>query len=642
VPHGYGVGIACKGVKVSDAQPVSKALVSLAVLHVEWDVHRRSYFDNVVDFAVEAMRESGRRDYDQQQVSQAMQDVFAISVQPAVVGAILARVVAHGQGARLKNGRFRLHEDATSGSLGQVRASLAREQQKLVSTLRAFVENDFGLEWDEEMASEELFEFVERNAPRLLRQLVRGPEASRSEDGPGLAQVAVAKWIELISGQEPDQYAYLGNVVKGSMLATAVFGGHAGALTEKFKRTILFLDTPVLLDALGLHGRTEEAVARDIFALATDQGARLACFDDTLAETRGVLLSAADGFGRDHARPRRMSLALVEMSLSREDIRDLAAGLEQHLAALGVSLIARPSIDPRKSVDESALEALLRKRIAYERNPTAVVHDVNVAVAVRNLRQGYGNDRLERCGALFVTTNVRLVRAIHAFPDFAGSGYPLAISLTRLAETLWVKNPVKAPDLPHNRLLADCYAVLAPAPEVWEAYDREIERLGARGSITFEQVALARHSRIAVEAVAVSAARRGGFDPSDAKAALEAAEQHAVATEREKVTALEQRLSQFEARDKRLSESIQRRGRFVARLGRWVTFCIAAVAVGAIFLSVDLPQVVRVVCGVVAGLVTVAGGATRFGARVGEWFRSVYHRRAYRRLLEMASGGPDA
>ena len=622
---------------MSDAQPVSRALVSLAVLHVEWDAHRRSYFDNVVDFAVEAMRASGRPDYSQEQVAQAIQDVFAFSVRPAVVGNILTRVVAHGQGIRLRDGRVRLRSVAPSGSLVQARTSLAREQQKLVSTLSAFVAHEFNLEWDDEEASQELFEFVERNAPSLLRELVRGAEASRPKDAPRLAQVAVAKWIELISEREPDQYAYLENVIKGSMLATAVFSGNEGDFAEKFRGTLLLLDTPVLLDALGFHGETEEAVALDIFELSLDQGARLACFEDTLAETRGVLLAAADGFGRP-PRSRRESIALVKRSLSREDIRDLAGNLEGSLAALGVVIVTRPPIDSRTSIDEKALEASLRKKITYDRNPTAVVHDVNAVVAVRNLRKGT-SDRVERCGALFVTTNVTLVRVVREFPGLRGSGYQLASSLTRLAEILWVKNPVKAPNLPYNRLLADCYAVLSPAPEVWEAYDREIERLAARGTITEEQVALARHSRVAVEAVAVSAAKRGKFDPSDAKAALVAAEQHAAAKELEKVAALEERLRHFEDRDRWLRESIQRESRRRALLGRSLVFGIASIAVGAALLSVEMPQVVRVLCVIVTALVAVGGGVSGFGAMVGEWFGAVYRGRAERKLLGVAVQG---
>lgn len=633
-------------------QPLSKALVSLAVLNVEWDAHRRSYFDNFVAFAVQAMRADEQPSFDDNEVAQSMREIFGITVQPAAVGAILGRVAAKRLGHRLPNGRFALADDASSGGLEQARARLSREQENLVLSLQTFAEREFGIDWDEDTARLELFEFVERNAPGLLRQLVRGLSAPPVQAGSRLSQIAVARWIESTSRLEPNQYSFLENLIKGSMLATAVFGGHAGAADEPFRRTTLYLDTPVILAALGFDGEPQRDVACDVMRLARGQRATLACFEDTVTETRGVMLSAALRVARGYDGVHRVSLALVESGATRVEIEARAYALESELASLRVEVRTRPGINQSRAVDEVAFQDRLATKVRYDRNPAAVVHDVKAIVAVRELRRGRNSDRIERCGSIFVTTNADLVLTVRKYPEFSvENSYPYAVTVARLAEILWVKNPVVSPDLPYNRVLADCYTVLAPPPAIWAKYDREIERLNENGAITLEQVALARHSRAAIDTLVLDTALTGHFRPEVVQNALRMAEMHASEGERRRadnlaqnvqerdrrIDVLESRVDEYVQLERAALQLVDRRAAGIALVMRGATWGLAAIVLLVPVFMESLPGWVRTASLAVAVLVALAGGVSGPSRRTGEHFASLYRRRHERRSAALRS-----
>ena len=82
-------------------------------------------------------------------------------------------------------------------------------------------------------------------------------------------------------------------LVKGSMLASVVYLDSPGNPGKPFANTNLYLDTPILLAALGYHGPEAESSMSETLDLAYSMGARLASFDDTISETRSVLQGCA-------------------------------------------------------------------------------------------------------------------------------------------------------------------------------------------------------------------------------------------------------------------------------------------------------------------------------------------------------------
>lgn len=70
-----------------------------------------------------------------------------------------------------------------------------------------------------------------------------------------------------------------------------------------------------------------------------------------------------------------------------------------------------------------------------------------------------------------------------------------------LTTLVWLKKPMRAPDLPRKRIIADCYAAMNPPPHLWKRYLQEIERLQKKGDISDEDYYLLRYSSEASNAL---------------------------------------------------------------------------------------------------------------------------------------------
>jgi hypothetical protein len=226
--------------------------------------------------------------------------------------------------------------------------------------------------------------------------------------------------------------------------------------------------------------------------LLQELGARLACFDRTRAEVRGVLQGAQlYGTGRSSA----VGDYFREKGLKRSDIELIIAGLSDALAAHKIRVVAPPGYTQHPFVDEDALRGVLERSIRYWGEGT-MQHDLDAIVAVHRLRGGRTQELLEESKAIFLTTNTKLVAASREFfrLDEDGFSWPHAISDTVLATLMWLKKPMRAPDLPRKQILADCYAALRPNQGVWNQWLHEIEQVAKSGSYTDTQLDIMRYS----------------------------------------------------------------------------------------------------------------------------------------------------
>ena len=184
-----------------------------------------------------------------------------------------------------------------------------------------------------------------------------------------------------------------------------------------------------------------------------------------------------------------------EKGLKRSDIELIIAGLPDALAAHKIRTVAAPGYTERPFVDEDALREALERNVRYRSDGT-MQHDLDAIVAVHRLRGGRTQELLEESKAIFLTTNTKLVAASREFfrLDEDRFSWPHAISDTVLATLMWLKKPMRAPDLPRKQILADCYAALRPNQGVWNQWLHEIERVAKSGSYTDAQLDIMRYS----------------------------------------------------------------------------------------------------------------------------------------------------
>lgn len=150
---------------------------------------------------------------------------------------------------------------------------------------------------------------------------------------------------------------------------------------------------------------------------------------------------------------------------------------------------------------------------------------------------------------------------------------PLAISDWDLTNLTWLKKPLKAPDLPRKRLLADCYAGVQPSDKFRSALNREVERYAEMNVCTPEDVYVLRHSlevrRLALD---LTASDENAFTEGTVQEMLELYRQRILEKEKAAREAAERQAQQLEeeirertAKETAKNAEIENRAVIVAR-----------------------------------------------------------------------------
>lgn len=481
----------------------TELLTTLALINVNWEVDRRSYLDNFVPFLLEAIRDPKVHGWSEAEAQAQLERTFGLAVPTKVVGSLLRRAARRGLAVR-DNNRYVLTTEGRGDGLTPVaaaRADCRRQQRNLACALATMVAARFGLQWTVEEAEEALASYIEQHAVPLLAASTRGVSIQPLEVPLGTEYI-VSIFVAEIAERDPEQFKYLDQMVKGSMLASALYVSVQGDVNRRFSNTTLYLDAPVCLKALGFEGSEAEIAARQVISMAIRQGAIVACFEHSVKEMVGVLDSAKTALTTGARRTDELGVLahLRASGCTPSDVELIIERIEQRIGSLGLRVEATPPYRDHLGVDEVALEEELQKKVGYLHHPSLLT-DLNSLTAIHRLRQGRSPRQLERCRAILVTDNDRMSAVGRSFFDRNEHQWPVVIMENDLAALVWVKEPQSFPDLPRAQVIADCYAALSPSRALWQKVSQEIDRLQARGAITEDDVAILRYSHEASTAI---------------------------------------------------------------------------------------------------------------------------------------------
>lgn len=461
-----------------------RAITSLAVLKVNWDELRRDYLENYMPFLAEALRASENDRVSLPDVTERLRALIGFDVPQGVVRTLLGRAKKSGH-VRLANGVFHIDRAAIpSEPLARKEGDLRRDCESLVLKLAAFASERFGETWSGMEAERALLGVIDSFAAPLLTAARSGERPLPPSGEEGSARYIAAAFIEDAYDRDTDAYRYLETVATGAVLASAVYYEDANAVKESASELTVYLDTPLVLDGLGVNGEHYKTPVVELLDLMDDQGIRAYMLRRTYDETMGVLDAHGGRTGRQRLDVGR---GPIRGTMSPSDALLLADQLEDHLRKLGIRVVDQPSYDERWGINESALDDRLQKAIDYV-NPGARTHDTQALATVYALRRGGRPARLEKAGSIFVTTNRKLAWTAQDF--FREEHYretqraPVCIVADEFATRLWLKTPNDAPDLPARQLLARAYAALQPSDAIIEKYLEEAKRLRDAGTIT--------------------------------------------------------------------------------------------------------------------------------------------------------------
>ena len=481
---------------------VSQSIISLAVLKVNWDTLKKDYLENFVPMVIECIRLSESDVISLGQLQDDVNSRFGLNIPQNVIKLILNRIkkrkyicIDHGIYKRITTSfdQTNFHE---------TQQKVLRMHESVVNNLLKF-SSDLGLSWEQEDSEQALQTYINENQFPILVNGEKYPElvppASHSVKN---AKFVIAKFIKYLIDTHSSDFDYFKTIVKGNLLANAIYLSDPNKANKKFHNTSIFFDTSFLLYSLGYAGEARKAPCAEFLSMLYSTNADLKCFRHTFEEMHGILDRCASlirsGKIKDSYGPSMEYF--ISTGVTESDILLLMANLERNLNALHIRVVEKPEYCVESLINEAGLDKELTLRVGYL-SDLAKQRDVDSISAVMRLRRGLSSYEIEECKALFVSTNYSLVATANRFlaDESTSSSIGPAILDCVLTNRLWLKTPLQAPNFPEKRIIADCYAAMQPSADIWKKYLDKIESLKSNNFITTEDYYLLRHSLEAKE-----------------------------------------------------------------------------------------------------------------------------------------------
>jgi hypothetical protein len=352
----------------------SRIIASLAVLKANWDELGHDYIENFLPFVAETIREAQSPQISLPDIQNTVVRRFGLRIPQGALKTILGRCVKRGF-IKPQN-RIYVRDGRALESLSFVldQADAVRKHTALEDKFVNFCKEKYKVEWTREIANTALLEYLQDRSPSILAAAIQGSPIVATTQFVKNSDFLVNSFIRHLSTDDPEGFAFLETVVKGSMLANALIFPEMGKIRRHFEGVEVYFDTGFILGAIGLEGSSRKESCGELLTLLYAQGAVLLIFEHTRDEVIGVLDAAGKAL-RSGKKPAHLEFFeyLADRDFRPSDIELIIARIGESLRSLRIILRRRPEQKHAYGLDETKLEATIDAEIRYrnERAKTA-------------------------------------------------------------------------------------------------------------------------------------------------------------------------------------------------------------------------------------------------------------------------------
>jgi len=559
--------------------PLNRSLSSLALLSLQLD-ENKDYLDYLRGFIVEAIDHLNGTPFNANSIREIIQNEFGLIIPDATILICLKRLQANQIIQRTADGQQFQGMNLPKSDFPEKRKIAQGKINNVIDKLREFAQERYQKQWDERETEAALTKFVRDYSIDFVRfEQVRSPlpelDASTASEN-----FIIAKFIKDCELNKTRIFENIKVLVESHILAYALLCPDLeNSAKVGFAGVNFVLDTRLVLKALDLETPIDTENITGLLRTIKALKGVLRIFPETIEEIRSVLRWNIQAYrSREVIGPiaeafRKRNRPVAEIILVEGD-------LENRLESLDVYPIDPPSYEKhihRFQIDEKSLQTEIEEEFGdYEhKKEKAIQHDVRVIRHIYALRHGLRNGRIEKCGHIFLTTNVALSRAAytHQCQD-GGSQWSFSPVITHfhLSHLAWLKSPMQSGDLIRTDILSSCHAAMSPPVEVWRKFLTVVDRLKEKDDIPERAHEVLRCSRSAPEELMeITQGEMDGITPENVNAILERLEKSYAIEKNEEIQTLRNEL----ARDGEEKKQREIRIKGIAEKTARYLFCIS-------------------------------------------------------------------
>ena len=460
-----------------------RGLATIAYLKARFDAGM-DHLEMLEPFVEEAIATIDRDDIGLNEVVNQVRTSARLTIPAETTKTLLQRAAKKGL-LRRRGGRyFRTESVSKIESLKLRRDELSSAHRALAKGLREFAKDRGQHLASDDDALTILVEFLD--ASQICIVLGQAVAASPSPRDHCLDQI-VASFVTSIVKKQGTEYDALDGIVKGLIVQNALLLRHVPR-RRQFEELTVYLDTGVLLRALGYAGHTERNAAAESLEMIRKAGARLRVFEGTVSEVTSILQVYEERLGTPSGvkslRPTMLTANWLRVRAQPSDIRQEVALLPSKLALLGVRVEGFPTHVPAYTENEQALADRLNPSPSDGGEDSRVRHDVEAVAAILTLRAGSSARRVQNTRFLFVSESARTIASVQEwYGEIDPNGLGPMVDLRWITNAVWMVGPAAAPEAPIHHLVAACAAMQMPDEKVWFSFIERLEELVDKGEV---------------------------------------------------------------------------------------------------------------------------------------------------------------
>lgn len=336
------------------------AIVSYAILKVDMDERSVEYIDYYVPFVRKVIELYGGGGVTDVDVKRYLFETFGIDVPQKVALMMLRKLRKDGELDRVSN-VYSIGSKFVSNGFDERSKKGAEYVDALIGDVLSYA-SEVEFEIDADGAWNCLAIFLSAYGYECLSSYLKSQDMPVVDGAAGCSA--------FIAGYVHDRYSKgreciepFIEIVKSQMLSVAIFCKDMEDSPEKFSGVTFYLDTRIVLNALGLHGPACEDAFREMFSLVSSLGGKFAVFRHTVDEIIGILSYSISMYTDLSVR----NDVLDELRRQRKGKSDLVIIFDNVDALiserLGVPIEDSPKIVASEMISEADLSSLIEKNL---------------------------------------------------------------------------------------------------------------------------------------------------------------------------------------------------------------------------------------------------------------------------------------
>jgi hypothetical protein len=234
-----------------------QSLTSLAILKVNWDNRGHDYVQNFVPFVAEALRRATQDHVSVAELQSIIRTEFGIVIPQGALSTLLHRAERQGL-VRRTAGVYLRNTAAIDPNFQQTLTHVNRQREALITKLVSFAKTRHSVNWTKDEADEALRYYLQSSCVPILAAAVDGCPIPTSQQKIKHVDFIINAFIVEISERDPESFSFLETVVKGNMLATALFLPDIAKTNRRFDKLHVYFDTtPVATSNSSTRGRVK-------------------------------------------------------------------------------------------------------------------------------------------------------------------------------------------------------------------------------------------------------------------------------------------------------------------------------------------------------------------------------------------------